>query len=224
MDQSNLHPGHAMQADAIEALVRPMLLGPLPTLAYEQLALYVALVERWNRRMNLTAIRDPKTFVQLHIGESLRCAQLLPGEVTTAMDFGSGAGLPGIPIQIARPEWILTLAESQNKKAAFLREAIRELGLVQPNVHAGRVEDMSAGLQFDLVTLRAVDKMTFALQAAIVRTKTDGWIAVLTSQREKDALQSSLPAVEWIEPEAIPGSNQRIIMMGRKLVEVGKPF
>ena len=216
MDQSNLHPGHAMQADAIEALVRPMLLGPLPTLAYEQLALYVALVERWNRRMNLTAIRDPKTFVQLHIGESLRCAQLLPGEVTTAMDFGSGAGLPGIPIQIARPEWILTLAESQNKKAAFLREAIRELGLVQPNVHAGRVEDMPAGQQFDLVALRAVDNMRLALRAAYLRVKIRGWIAIFTSQRETGTLQSSLPAMEWREPEAIPGSEQRILMLGRK--------
>ena len=92
-----------MQADEIEALVGPMLLKPLPTLAYEQLALYVALVERWNRRMNLTAVRDPMKFAQLHIGESLRCAQFLPVEVTTVMDFGSGAGLPGIPIQIARP-------------------------------------------------------------------------------------------------------------------------
>ncbi len=216
MGKSSLHLGHAMQADAIEALVRPMLLGPLPTLAYQQLALYVALVERWNRRMNLTAIRDPKTFVQLHIGESLRCAQLLPGEVTAVMDFGSGAGLPGIPIQVARPELIVTLAESQNKKAAFLREAIRELGLVQTNVYAGRVEDMPAGQQFDLVTLRAVDKMGLALRAAYLRIKIRGWMAVLTSQRETGTLQSSLPAMEWSEPEAIPGSEQRILMLGRK--------
>ena len=216
MGKSSLHLGHAMQADVIEALVRPMLLGPLPTLAYQQLALYVALVERWNRRMNLTAIRDPKTFVQLHIGESLRCAQLLPGEVTAVMDFGSGAGLPGIPIQVARPELIVTLAESQNKKAAFLREAIRELGLVQTNVYAGRVEDMPAGQQFDLVTLRAVDKMGLALRAAYLRIKIRGWMAVLTSQRETSTLQSSLPAMEWSEPEAIPGSEQRILMLGRK--------
>ena len=216
MDQSNLHPGHAMQADAIEALVRPMLLGPLPTLAYEQLALYVALVERWNRRMNLTAIRNPEEFVRLHIGESLRCAQLLPGEVTTAMDFGSGAGLPGIPIQIARPELIVTLAESQNKKAAFLREAIRELGLVPTNVYAGRVEDMPTLQQFDLVTLRAVDRMGLALKTAYLRIKINGWIAVFTSQREMSMLQSSLPAMEWREPEAIPGSEQRIFMLGRK--------
>lgn len=216
MGKSSLHLGHAMQADVIEALVRPMLLGPLPTLAYQQLALYVALVERWNRRMNLTAIRDPKTFVQLHIGESLRCAQLLPGEVTAVMDFGSGAGLPGIPIQVARPELIVTLAESQNKKAAFLHEAIRELGLVQTNVYAGRVEDMPAGQQFDLVTLRAVDKMGLALRAAYLRIKIRGWMAVLTSQRETSTLQSSLPAMEWSEPEAIPGSEQRILMLGRK--------
>jgi 16S rRNA (guanine527-N7)-methyltransferase len=132
------------------------------------------------------------------------------------MDFGSGAGLPGIPIQVARPELIVTLAESQNKKAAFLREAIRELGLVQTNVYAGRVEDMPAGQQFDLVTLRAVDKMGLALRAAYLRIKIRGWMAVLTSQRETGTLQSSLPAMEWSEPEAIPGSEQRILMLGRK--------
>ena len=132
------------------------------------------------------------------------------------MDFGSGAGLPGIPIQVARPELIVTLAESQNKKAAFLHEAIRELGLVQTNVYAGRVEDMPAGQQFDLVTLRAVDKMGLALRAAYLRIKIRGWMAVLTSQRETGTLQSSLPAMEWSEPEAIPGSEQRILMLGRK--------
>lgn len=216
MTPSNRHPDQAMQPGEIEALVRPMLLQPLPPLAYGQLALYVALVERWNQRMNLTAVHDPVELVRLHIGESLRCAQLLPQDVTTVMDFGSGAGLPGIPIQIARPELAVTLAESQAKKAAFLREALRAANLAHASVYAGRVEDMSAGQQFDLVTLRAVDRMGPALQAAIHRIKSDGWIAVLTSQRERTAVQGRLPAIEWIGAESTPGSEQRVLLMGRK--------
>lgn len=216
MNPSNRHPEQALQAEEIEALVRPMLLQPLPATAYGQLALYVALVERWNRRMNLTAVRDTRELVRLHVAESLRCAQLIPANVMTAMDFGSGAGLPGIPIQIARPDLAVTLAESQTKKAAFLREAVREASLDHASVYAGRVEDMPAGQDFDLVTLRAVDRMELALQAAVSRIKHGGWMAVLTSQREVHAVQALLPTLKWMETHVIPGSEQRTLMMGCK--------
>ena len=87
------------------------------------------------------------------------------------LDFGSGAGFPGIPIQIVRPELRVTLAESQKKKVHFLREVVRELGLTGASIHAGRVEEMPASAVFDLVTLRAVDKMGEAMQAAIPRIR-----------------------------------------------------
>ena len=119
--------------------------------------------------MNLTAVRDPDVLVRLHLAECLRAAQRIPGGVETVLDFGSGAGIPGIPIQIACPELRVTLAESQKKKAAFLREVVRELGLGGASVHAGRVENMPLSTVFDMVTLRAVDKMGEAMQAAIPR-------------------------------------------------------
>ena len=85
------------------------------------------------------------------------------GLFTVMLDFGSGAGFPGIPISLCRPEIQVTLAESQGKKAAFLQEAVRVLGLAA-KVHAGRAE--TAATRFDCVVLRAVDRMELAVQVA----------------------------------------------------------
>src|SRR6185369_12464 len=114
---------------------------------------YLELILRWNARTNLTAVRDPEGIIQRHFLESIACARMLPVGIATLLDFGSGAGLPGIPIALCRPEIAVTLAESQGKKAAFLREAVRGLEL-NPAVFAGRAESLPT--QFDCVTLRAV--------------------------------------------------------------------
>ena len=90
---------------------------------------YLSLIVRWNARTSLTAIRDEEGIVSRHFVESIACAVAVPAGVRTLLDFGSGAGFPGIPIALCRPEISVTLAESQNKKAAFLREAIRTLEL-----------------------------------------------------------------------------------------------
>ncbi len=198
----------------VQKMVAPLLLRPLPELAYEQIARYVAVLYRWNARMNLTAIHDSASLVQLHLGECLRAAQLIPARVSSVLDFGSGAGLPGIPMLIACPELKVTLAESQGKKAAFLRETIRELGLKETTVHAGRVEDLPPEACFDLVALRAVDKMAIAMKGAAARIKLGGWCMVLTSATEREAVQAALASVEWMSPEAIPGTEQRIILLG----------
>ena len=90
---------------------------------------YLALILRWNSRMNLTAIRDEEEILARHFVESIACAQHFPEGIGTLLDFGSGAGFPGIPIALCRPEIAVTLAESQSKKAAFLQETVRILGL-----------------------------------------------------------------------------------------------
>lgn len=209
-----------------------MLLQPLPSAAYAQLGQYVELLLHWNQKMNLTAVRDPKVLVELHLAECLRAAQRIPEGVETVLDFGSGAGLPGIPIQIARPELRVTLAESQKKKAAFLREAVRELGLGRATVHPGRVENLAADQVFDLVTLRAVDKMAEALVAAFPRIHLPrgaklGWCMVLTAQPEFGNIQSAdnradaasgsaEQRMDWLPPEAVPGTQQRAILLGSR--------
>src|SRR5208283_3454720 len=107
------------------------------------------------------AIRTPEEIVRRHFGESLFAGAHLDsrgGACRTLLDFGSGAGFPGVPVQLLRPEIQVALAESRSRKAAFLHEAVRTLGLTT-EVWAGRVEDMPVARQFDVVAMRAVDDM-----------------------------------------------------------------
>jgi 16S rRNA (guanine527-N7)-methyltransferase len=117
---------------------------------YERLRTYLELLLRWNARTNLTAVRDPEEMVRRHFGESLFAGCVL-GECVGAgaevLDLGSGAGFPGVPVQLLLPSVQVTLAESQGKKVAFLREAVRGLGL-GCEVWAGRVEAMPAARRF----------------------------------------------------------------------------
>lgn len=197
----------------IKELVLPMLLEPLPDATYEQLSAYVQLLYRWNARMNLTAVRYARTLVELHIGECLHAAQLIPPEVSSVLDFGSGSGLPGIPMQIARPQAAITFAESQAKKASFLRECVRELHLGAARVHSGRVEDLPADQTFDLVAMRAVDRMDIALRAALPRIGR--YCMVLTSKSEAESVKSALPTILWTQ-YPVPTTEQRVILLGSK--------
>lgn len=178
-----------------------------------QLDAYLALLLRWNARMNLTAVRDPETILRRHFAESLFAAEHIPRGTTTLLDYGSGAGFPGIPIALARPEIAVTLAESQNKKAAFLREAVRTLGL-RTEVWPGRVESMPPGRVFDAITLRAVEKMPKACAAAVQRLTPSGWLAVFATRTTETALEK-LPGIRWTEEYPIPGSRHEILKLGQ---------
>lgn len=153
---------------------------PIPVALYGQLSSYLDLLLKWNARTNLTAIREPEEIVRRHFGESLFAGRYL-APCATLLDFGSGAGFPGLPIQLLRPEIAVTLAESQNKKASFLREVVRTLGL-KTEVWAERVESMPTARRFDAVCLRAVDDMEVALPAATARIRAGGERAVLTTR------------------------------------------
>ena len=129
----------------------------LPAGAPERLLDYMALLLKWNRTYNLTAIRDPLSMVAHHLLDSLAVVPHLPlteGRARLA-DAGSGGGLPGIPLAIARPDWQVVLAEANQKKAAFLRQAAIELGLSNAQVHEGRVEAWRPQPLFDAVISRA---------------------------------------------------------------------
>ena len=146
----------------------------------KRLGAYLDLLLKWNAHTNLTAIREPEEIVRRHFGESLFLAAHLP-PCQTLLDYGSGAGFPGIPVSLYHPRLAVTLAESQGKKAAFLREAVRVLEL-GAEVWAGRVETMPPERVFDVVALRAVDRMPEAVEAAKLRVRPDGKLAVLTVQ------------------------------------------
>lgn len=178
-----------------------------------QLETFYQLLVRWNARTNLTAIRDQEGILRRHFLESIICARALP-PASTLLDFGSGAGFPGIPAAICRPEVAVTLAESQGKKAAFLREAVRTLGLAA-QVHSGRAETL--GTSFDCVTLRAVDKMELAVRTAASLVKEGGWLAVLTTDGSLSAVVSSAgEEFSWADPVSIASGTDRILALGRR--------
>ncbi|RZA35476.1 MAG: 16S rRNA (guanine(527)-N(7))-methyltransferase RsmG [Lysobacteraceae bacterium] len=123
---------------------------------------YLALLDRWNRTYNLTAIRDPREMVTRHLLDSL--AMHAHVEAGTLADLGTGPGLPGIPLAIAKPGLQVTLVESNGKKARFLREAVRTLGLANARVAESRAEAVDAhayngGLAYDALTARALDTL-----------------------------------------------------------------
>ncbi len=162
----------------IAALLTPYA-PSLPETLLPQLSTYLDLLLKWNARTNLTAIRDPEEIVRRHFGESLFAAQHI-APATTLLDFGSGAGFPGLPIQLLHPQLAVTLAESQNKKATFLREVVRTLGL-KTEIWSARVETMPLSRQFDVVILRAVDNMDAAIPAALPHVRPGGQLAILTT-------------------------------------------
>ncbi len=140
----------------------------------DRLSRYLDLLVLWNGRMNLTAVRDPRAIVRRHFGESLFAARRVSG-TGTLLDLGSGAGFPGLPIQLWHPHLRVTLAESQLKKSAFLREAIRSLSL-STEVFAGRAEQMKPSRSFDTVVLRSVDRSRDALESALRLSAGDVWL------------------------------------------------
>lgn len=130
----------------------------LPEGAEAKLLAYLALLEKWNRVHNLTAVRGAERMVSHHLLDSLAAVPFFQGgcpDLIRVLDVGSGGGLPGIPLAIARPELQVTLIDSVAKKTAFMLQAKAELGLNNVNVVTGRVEDFRPGTRFDVITSRA---------------------------------------------------------------------
>lgn len=186
-------------------------LEPLDSRTAVQFGEYCALLLRWNARTNLTAIRDLDGILTRHFVECIACARALPPEVATLLDFGSGAGFPGIPIALCCPRISVTLSESQGKKAAFLQEAARALGM-GIKVHSGRAESVLT--RFDWVTLRAVDRMPQAIRSAVPLLEPAGRLAVLTSVQNLPSLAEFTGTLNWQDPIHLPGSEHRILVLG----------
>ena len=150
-------PTARMETARIAALLAPYLGSEgLTPAQLGQLSKYIDLLLKWNARMNLTSVREPEQIVTRHFGESLFTARhLFPlaDSVATLGDVGSGAGFPGLPIAIARPQVRATLIEAHGKKSVFLKEVVRGLGLANVTVVATRAEKCVE--RFDVVTFRA---------------------------------------------------------------------
>ena len=174
---------------------------------FDRLADYGNLLLRWNAHFALTAIRDKAELIERHIMEGVFAAAHHP-KALTALDFGSGTGIPGVVIALCRPEIHVTLAESQRKKAAFLAEAVRHLRL-NTVVHASRAETLPAA-SFDAVWMRAVEKTSVMLPAAAALPTSQGSLCFFGTASSPD-----LQGWHWAAHPLL-GSDVRVLYIGRR--------
>jgi 16S rRNA (guanine527-N7)-methyltransferase len=213
-------------------------IGPrdvLSTAQLQSISTYIDLLLRWNSRVNLTAVREPREIVTRHFGESFfaaRCvfprddyiAENIASEGQSesraqaelasihVLDLGSGAGFPGIPVKIWEPHVRLTLVESNFKKVTFLREVVRTLRLSAVEVPASRAENFRA--QAEVVTLRAVERFDSTLPTAARLVAASGRLAILIGEGQVHRGRELTPGFQWGEPIPIPQSSNRILMIG----------
>jgi len=132
--------------------------------AQQHMLAYLALVDKWNKAYNLTAVREPQKMLTHHLLDSLSVLPHVRG--SRVLDVGSGAGLPGIPLAQARPDWHFTLLDSSHKKTTFLRQATIELKLTNVEVICDRVESWEPAQPFDTVVSRAFSELPEFLKLA----------------------------------------------------------
>lgn len=177
---------------------------------------YIGILRHWNEKLNLTAIREPLEILHRHFCESMFAATAVPIEFGRLADIGSGAGFPGIPLKIFRPELELFLVESNLKKGTFLAEVLRELELPGARVFISRYEELGEELApLDYVCTRAVGDygpfLKWAASAQLSASRLVLWIG----GRDLDEVQKSADW-EWQVPILVPQSLRRYILTGAK--------
>jgi 16S rRNA (guanine527-N7)-methyltransferase len=175
---------------------------------------YMRILAHWNEKLNLTAIRDPLEILHRHFCESMFAASALPIDSGRLADIGTGAGFPGIPLKIVRPELQLFLVESNIKKGTFLAEVLRDLELANARVLISRFEELGEELApLDYVCARAVgDYGPFLKWAASVQLSASR-LVLWVGGRDLDEIRKSAEW-EWQEPIAVPQSLRRYILVG----------
>ncbi|KAF1715551.1 16S rRNA (guanine(527)-N(7))-methyltransferase RsmG [Pseudoxanthomonas yeongjuensis] len=184
---------------------------------------YLALLDRWNRTYNLTAIRDPGEMVTRHLLDSLAMHAFV--EDGALADLGTGPGLPGIPLAIAKPQLQVTLVESNGKKARFLREAVRTLGLANARVAESRAEALdvhvhNSGVAYDAITARALDTLAGIIGVGGHLLKPGGKLLAMKGIRPEEEI-AALPAgwtVSAVHPLAVPGltGERHLVVVSRE--------
>ncbi len=166
----------------------------------EPLLAYLALLARWNRTYNLTAIRDPREMVTRHLLDSLAMWPHIASG--TLADLGTGPGLPGIPLAITRPQLQVTLVESNGKKARFMREAVRQLGLGNARVAESRAEALDEPGAYEHLTARAMDTLAGIIEVGGHLLRPGGALLAMKGVYPHEEI-AALPA-GWTVREVLP--------------------
>ncbi len=194
----------------------------------EQFTRYSAELRAWNTRVNLTAITDEEGIVARHFLDSLRCALSWGDAPSSLIDVGSGAGFPGLPLKILRPELRLTLVESVGKKAAFLQHMVAVLNLRDVMVLTDRAEtvgrDPQHREQYDVVTARAVAELATLVEYCLPLCRVHGRVLAPKGSDIADEITRAHAAIErlggqliGVEPVAIPGIEPRTLVVIAKV-------
>jgi len=180
---------------------------------------YMKLLLAWNEKVNLTAIRDPLEILYRHFCESMYAAVAVPVENGRLADVGSGAGFPGIPLKIIRPELHMFLVESNMKKATFLAEVLRTIELPDTKVLVSRYEELGEDLMpLDYVCSRAVGEFEPFLAWAASERVAAKQVILWIGGRDLDQARRSMNW-EWREPIPVPHSLRRYLLVGTRKPE-----
>ncbi len=185
-----------------------------------KLLAYLAVLDKWNRTHNLTAIRETDRMITHHLLDSLAVLPHLPSRAgLRVIDIGSGGGLPGIPLAIVRPNWQFVLLDSNFKKATFLRQAAIELPLPNVEVVAARVEQYTPSAPFDIAISRAFSDLAVFAGAGRSLLTPDGRLVAMKGVYPHEEL-THLPAgigVTAIPALKIPGldGDRHLVIMER---------
>jgi len=179
---------------------------------------YLDLLLEANRRMNLTRIRDRAAAEVQHVGDALTLLPFLPAGPHRLADVGSGGGVPGIPLAIVRPDVAVTLIESTQKKARFLRDAAGALGLANVTVIADRAENLAPG-RFDAVVARAVAPLEDLVRWCLPLLRPGGRLLAMKGPRVNEELPAAIRACRKlgggapvVHPAPLPGAEDHVIV------------
>ncbi len=184
--------------------------APLPMGARDRLLAYIALLAKWNATYNLTAIREPERMLTHHVLDALAVLPHLAAGAPPqlrVLDVGSGAGVPAIPLAIARPEWHVVALDSSHKKGAFLQQAINELPLPNAEAVVARVEDYAPAAPFDVVISRAFSDLATFVETSARHLKPDGRLVAMKGVFPDEEIAMLPPAVRVVATPAlaVPG-------------------
>jgi 16S rRNA (guanine527-N7)-methyltransferase len=202
--------------ETIEEVLRAYGVSAGPLLC-DQIRIYIDLLLRWNQKTSLTSVTDPTEILRFHFGESLLAVSTVPIRHGRLADVGSGAGFPAVPIRMVSAELSAILIESNQRKATFLMEIVRALGLENIDVRRCRMDSVSLEeAKVDFITARALGIDDAFLNWAHHSLNLRGSVVLWLGSTDADAI-SQKNGWKWADPIQIPQSDRRVILHGSKL-------